>query len=78
VKVALATFTDYGGIMKKIFILMLICVCLIAVLVSCDEKESNSDKIETKPSASDIILFVDAISEHAGIGRQARLRGVCL
>jgi len=40
--------------------------------------EFFSKKLLTKPSASDIILFVDAISEHAGIGRQARLRGVCL
>ena len=35
-------------------------------------------KLLTKYPLSVIILFVDAISEHAGIGRQARLRGVCL
>lgn len=71
-KVALATFTDYGGIMKKIFILMLICVCLIAVLVSCDEKESNSDKIETKPSASD--TESGEIAEHTHSFKEAIVR----
>ena len=31
----------------------------------------------TNCSLSAIISFVDAVREHAGIGRQARLRGVC-
>ena len=40
--------------------------------------EKNSKKVLTNDSAGAIISHVDAVSEHAGIGRQARLRGVCL
>ncbi len=42
------------------------------------KSSKKSKKLLTNPAQSVIILFVDAISEHAGIGRQARLRGVCL
>ena len=39
--------------------------------------EIFSKKVLTNLRDSAIIHFVDAVREHAGIGRQARLRGVC-
>ncbi len=47
------------------------------MLVKIDFFLKYLKNILTKSEVNDIISFVDAVREHAGIGRQARLRGVC-